>query len=50
MDKTSTQPSPDKAHAEREEKTIAATTHINPRAARRCWTPQEARNFNAWDK
>lgn len=50
MSANTTQPSPDKVHAEREEKIIAATTHINPRAAKRCWTPQEARVFNAWDK
>jgi len=50
MNQTNTQQTPDKAHTEREEKTIAATTAINPRAARHCWTPQEARVFNSWDR
>jgi len=35
---------------EREDKTIEATARISVRAARKCWTPQEARVFSEWDR
>jgi hypothetical protein len=44
------QKSADNAHREREEATLEATARISERAALRCWSPEEARAFDAWDR
>ncbi len=43
-------PRPDQVQKDREDKTAEAVARISTRAARRCWTPQEARAFEAWDR
>jgi len=42
--------SPDVYQAKIDAQQLAASERINPRAARRCWTPQEAKQFNDWDR
>jgi len=42
--------SPDVYQAKIDAQQLAASELINPRAARRCWTPQEAKQFNDWDR
>jgi len=42
--------SPDAYQAKIDGQQLAASESINPRAARRCWTPQEAKQFNDWDR
>lgn len=40
---------PDQQQKDNEDKQAEAAARISPRGARHGWTPEECRNFEAWD-
>ena len=41
---------PDPHQAKVDDQQLKAAERYSPRASARCWTPQEARAFAAWDE